>query len=120
MTREEQSETSRELSMAWLYLYQREKGSEAAAKVLFAISDDPVYIERRIWTAGRLKGEQLTLRANIIAVVKHRFGTVGAAELSPRIEALTETSDLQPLFLRALTCANCDELRAALPNRQKG
>jgi len=115
MTRrkKEEPETSTDLSMAWIYLYDREEDRDAAVRFLFAIAADPDYLERRVWTAGRLKGEQITLRANILVLLKHRFGTVGAANLTPMIEALTETSDLKPLFDLAVTCERLEVLAAA-------
>jgi hypothetical protein len=111
--KKEEPESSSDLSMAWIYLYQREEDLDGAVRFLFAIGDDPDYIERRIWTAGRLKGEQLTLRANILALLKHHFGTMGAAEVAPMIEALTETSDLKPLFELAVRCERLEVFAAA-------
>ena len=74
-------------------------------------------IESKMLRRIRQEGELLRQRANILRVLRTRFGAGADAEFTATLDAIDDMAQLEPLLDRAVTCRNLNEFRAALPAR---
>jgi hypothetical protein len=70
--------------------------------------------ESRFLRRAREEGELLGKRADILQVIRARFGPDAAAEFQAPLDELDKLARLIPLLDRAATCASVAEFRAAL------
>lgn len=64
---------------------------------------------------GLLEGEVKAKRADLLDLLKIRFSESFATEVSPTINAITDSAEFTPLFHLAIRCSRIAKFRAALP-----
>jgi hypothetical protein len=71
--------------------------------------------ESRLWREAREEGELLRQRANIVRVLRTRFGAEAVAAIPAALDQIPDLAQLEPLLDRAVTCPSPEEFLAALP-----